>query len=169
MFSFKSRNCDNELAVLYESGNTLLGAKSNVIKAIRKGVDIKSICKNVTPNILQSFGITGIVVLGMLVFSPVRFLFEDLMGEETATLLSYILSMSTPFWIITRIRRNKTNNNTFNFTIENKRIVPFHNSRNHGFAFWNNYPNRTFNSDTRKCETGYIVLKLIRPEFLHLF
>jgi len=76
------------------------------------------------PNVAQSFGITGIVVLGMLFLSPVLTL-ENLIGKEAAMLVYYLLAIGIPFWIVYSIRRDKTNCRSFNLTIENKRIIPW--------------------------------------------
>lgn len=75
--------------------------------------------------ILQSFGITAIVVLGMLLFSPMSLLLGNFMGKEPATLIYYLLAIGVPFWIISAIRKSKINSKAFNFKIENKKIIPF--------------------------------------------
>jgi membrane protease YdiL (CAAX protease family) len=76
------------------------------------------------PNVGQSFGILGIMVLGMIFMSPFIFL-KKFIGEETATLIYYLLAVGITFWIVCSIRKRKTGVSTFNFTIENKRIIPF--------------------------------------------
>lgn len=75
------------------------------------------------PNVAQSFGITGIVILGMLLLSPVLIL-EKLIGKEASILIYYLLAIGVPFLIVYSIRKNKTNYRSFNLTIENKRIIP---------------------------------------------
>lgn len=76
------------------------------------------------PNVAQSFGITGIVVLGMLFLSPVLIL-ENSIGKEASMLVYYLLAVGIPFWIVYSIRTDKTNCRSFNLTIENKRIIPW--------------------------------------------
>ena len=76
------------------------------------------------PNIIQSFGITGIVILGMLLFSPVNLVLNKLIGKEASMLLYYLLAIGIPFWIVYSIKKNKTGANSFNMTIDNKRIIP---------------------------------------------
>jgi hypothetical protein len=76
------------------------------------------------PNVVQSFGITGIVVLGMLLLSPVNLVLNKLIGKEASMLIYYLLAIGIPFWIVYSIRKSKTNYNSFNLTIENARIIP---------------------------------------------
>ncbi len=76
------------------------------------------------PNVAQSFGITGILILGMLLFSPVCFMLDKLIGKEASMLIYYLLSIGIPFWIFYSIRKRKTHCRSFNLTIENKRIIP---------------------------------------------
>lgn len=76
------------------------------------------------PNVAQSFGITGIVILGMLLLAPVNLLLNKLIGKEASMLIYYLLAIGIPFWIVYSIRKSKTNCHSFNLTIENKRIIP---------------------------------------------
>jgi len=75
------------------------------------------------PNVAQSFGITGIVILGMLFLSPFLIL-EKLIGKEASMLVYYLFAIGVPFWIVFSIRKTKTNHRSFNLTIENRRIIP---------------------------------------------
>lgn len=77
------------------------------------------------PNIAQSFGITGIVILGILLMSPVRLALGQLIGDEAALLVYYLLGIGIPFWIVYAIKTNKTGDSSFNLSLENKRIIPF--------------------------------------------
>ena len=76
------------------------------------------------PDVAQSFGITGILILGMLFLSPVNLLLNNLIGKEASMLIYYLLAVGIPFWIVYAIRKSKTNENSFNLAIENKRIIP---------------------------------------------
>ncbi len=76
------------------------------------------------PNVAQSFGITGILILGMLLLSPVNLVLNKLIGKEASMLFYYLLAIGIPFWIVYSIRERKTNCHSFNVTIENKRIIP---------------------------------------------
>lgn len=77
------------------------------------------------PNIAQSFGITGIVTLGMLLFTPLNTELKKVIGTEASMLLYYLLSIGIPFWVVYSIRKKKTGETKFNLTIENARIIPF--------------------------------------------
>lgn len=88
---------------------------------------IESSTKSTTsyPNVAQSFGIVGIVILGMILLSPVNFFLSKVIGKEASMLIYYLLSIVFPFWIVYSIRKSKTNFGSFNYAIENKRIIPF--------------------------------------------
>lgn len=77
------------------------------------------------PSIAQSFGITGIVILVMLLLSPLNIGLNKVMNKEASMLVNYLLSMGISFWIVHTIKKTKTGNSTFNLTIENIRIIPF--------------------------------------------
>lgn len=77
------------------------------------------------PNVAQSFGITGIVVLGMIVMSPLNLVLNKLIGKEASMFIYYLLSIGIPFFVVNVIRKKNTGENSFNLTIENRRIIPF--------------------------------------------
>lgn len=79
---------------------------------------------NVYPNINQSFAIVGILILGMIVFMPVYFLLNKIMENGVSFLVYYLLAVGISFYIIGIIKKKKTGNNSYNFTIRNKRIIP---------------------------------------------
>ncbi len=56
-------------------------------------------------------------------FSPLYLMLGKLIGNDASMLIYYLLAIGIPFWIVYSIRKRKTNNPSFNFTIENKRIV----------------------------------------------
>src|SRR5512133_3492680 len=76
------------------------------------------------PNIAQSFGISGMLILGLIIFSPVAILLRKLIGNEASFLLYYLLAVGTTFWIICEIKKKKTGNISFNISIENRRVIP---------------------------------------------
>jgi uncharacterized protein len=94
--------------------------------ATQKGTEQTSgsIVKNY-PNIAQSFGISGMLILGLILFSPVAIMLRKLIGNEASFLIYYLLAVGTTFWIIYIIKKKKTGNISFNITIENKRVIPF--------------------------------------------
>lgn len=77
------------------------------------------------PNVAQSFRIAGIIILMLLLMSPVQFVLNNFMSKEASTLIYYLLSFGISFWIVNSRRKNETGNNSFNLTIENKRVIPF--------------------------------------------
>jgi len=77
------------------------------------------------PGIAQSIGITVIVILGMLLFSPLKLLLDNLIDQEASMLIYYILSIGVPFWIVFTLRKKETGNASFNWKIKDKRIIPF--------------------------------------------
>lgn len=77
------------------------------------------------PNIAQSFGISGILILGFILFSPVSFTLRKLIGSEASFLIYYLLAAGTTFWIICKIKKKKTGYISFNISIENRRVIPF--------------------------------------------
>ena len=80
---------------------------------------------NSYPTIKQSVGITGMVLLGMLLFFPVNEILEKFTGKEFSSLIGYVISFGIVFTIINTNRKKKTGESSFNLSIENKRIIPF--------------------------------------------
>jgi len=76
------------------------------------------------PNIAQSFGITGILVLAMFVFLPVDLVLDKMIGKEASMLIYYLFVMGIPLWIFYSIRKKKTGKDSFDLTLKNSRIIP---------------------------------------------
>jgi uncharacterized protein len=77
------------------------------------------------PNIAQSFGISGMLILGLIIFSPVAFLLRKFIGNEASFLVYYLVAVGITSWIILKIQKKKTDNISFKISIENKRIIFF--------------------------------------------
>ena len=77
------------------------------------------------PNIGQSFVILGIAILMTLLITPLNVLISKFIDKDVSTLINYVLVYGLTFCIVYSIRKRKTSNSTFNFNIENQRIVPF--------------------------------------------
>lgn len=77
------------------------------------------------PNVSQSFGITGIVILGMLLLSPVNFLLAKFFDKEVSMLVYYLAAIGIPLLIVYSIKKRKTDDYSFNLEIKNNRIIPF--------------------------------------------
>jgi membrane protease YdiL (CAAX protease family) len=78
------------------------------------------------PNITQSIGITLLgVLIGLLITIKVKPGLNELIGKEASLLIYYLLVNGITFGIAYLIRKQITHKNSFNFTIENKPIIPF--------------------------------------------
>ena len=77
------------------------------------------------PSIGQSWGIVGIVILAMLLFSPVNMILNKVLGEEISFLVYYLLAMGVPFGIAHLIRNKRTGINTYNFSLSSFKIMAF--------------------------------------------
>lgn len=75
------------------------------------------------PNIAQSWGIAGIIIFSMLLFSPVNILLNDLMGKEISFLVYYLLAMGVPFGIVHVIRNKSTGISNYNFSSGSAKVM----------------------------------------------
>lgn len=75
------------------------------------------------PNIRQSWGIVGIVILSMIVFSPALFFLNKIMGDELSFLVYYMITMGISIWIADAIRRKKTGVSVYNFEFSSLKII----------------------------------------------
>lgn len=79
------------------------------------------------PSLAQSWGILGIMIATNLLMVPVLLLLgpdPSGMSFGAQTLIATVLGTGIPCWIVYRIRKKKTDINSFNLTIENPRIIP---------------------------------------------
>ncbi len=76
------------------------------------------------PNIAQSFGITGIVILGMIILSPVFLFLDKFFIRDASMLIYYLLAIGIPFWIVYSIKKKETGDPSFKLAIKNIRIIP---------------------------------------------
>ena len=65
------------------------------------------------PNILQSFGITGIALLMTILALPIVIIREEL-GSDLFTLLSYVIPMTAAFSLVHYLRKRKTGYKSYN-------------------------------------------------------
>ena len=75
------------------------------------------------PGVAQSFVITGIMIVAMLLFSPVMML-ADFMNGEALTLAYAVLAVGTPCLVAYAIRKRKTGSAAFKLAIPNGRVFP---------------------------------------------
>jgi uncharacterized protein len=77
-------------------------------------MNMEPISKPAYPNLNQSFGIVGIIILLMIGLSPIIFM-KDFLGEDAASFLYYVATMGLSFWIIHKKRFNKIGVSKFQF------------------------------------------------------
>ncbi len=75
------------------------------------------------PSSAQSWGIVGIVILSMLIFSPVNLVLSNTLGKEIAFLIYYSLAMGVPFGIGHLIRNKRTGIHKYNFSLSSMKIM----------------------------------------------
>lgn len=78
---------------------------------------------NYYPNISQSFGIVGIAVLLMLIFSPVNVLLNNVIANEISFLIYYLLTFGGTFVIAHTIRIRKTGNKTYDLSLSSIKLM----------------------------------------------
>ncbi|WOC39943.1 type II CAAX endopeptidase family protein [Polaribacter sp. HL-MS24] len=75
------------------------------------------------PNVGQSWGIVGIAILSMLLFSPVNLILNNVLGKEISFLVYYLLAMGVPFGIAHLIRKKRIGINKYNFSLSSMKIM----------------------------------------------
>lgn len=75
------------------------------------------------PGVGQSWGIIGIAVFLMLVFGPVKFVLDNLLGEEPSILIYYLLSMGTTFVIAHSMKKSRTGIRNYDFSLSSLKIM----------------------------------------------
>ncbi|MFD1628843.1 CPBP family intramembrane glutamic endopeptidase [Pseudopedobacter beijingensis] len=76
-------------------------------------------------NVAQSIGITGILILGLLLLYPVNLILNKFLSKEVSILLCYLFAYGISLLVIYSIRKSKTRDYSFNLIIANKRILSF--------------------------------------------
>lgn len=79
--------------------------------------------KIIYPDIKQSWGIVGMAVLSMILFSPVNLIMENIVGKEMSFLMYYLLAMGVPFFVANRLRKKKTGASVYNFDFGTAKII----------------------------------------------
>lgn len=75
------------------------------------------------PNISQSWGIVGIVILSMIIFSPLQFFLQGVLGNELSFLIYYLFSMGGAFLFIHFRRKKISRIASYNFTDSSHKII----------------------------------------------
>ena len=77
------------------------------------------------PNIGQSVGIAGIMILMSIVTALLMSFTNKFIDSELSFFIYYVVAIGLTFWIVYLIRKRETGQTTFHFKIENKQIIPF--------------------------------------------
>ncbi len=75
------------------------------------------------PNVDQSWGILGIMILMSCLFGPVFIFLPDFIGKELSFLLYYLLATGASFLIFHRRRKERTGFNSYNFSLSTPKII----------------------------------------------
>lgn len=75
------------------------------------------------PDVRQSWGIVGIVILSMLLFGPVNILLNNMLGREISFLIYYLLAMGVPFVIVHSIRSKRTGISKYNLSLSSVKMM----------------------------------------------
>lgn len=75
------------------------------------------------PSSGQSWGITGIVILSMLLFYPINLILSQVLGKEISFLVYYLLAIGIPFSIAHLIRNKRTEINQYDFSLSSIKIM----------------------------------------------
>ena len=99
--------------------------------AINQNLDLEETVTQNYPSIAQSWGILGIMIGTALFLVPALVFGALLFGLDFSgmsfgaqILITTLMGTGIPCWIVYRIRKKKTNIGSFDFTIENPRIIP---------------------------------------------
>lgn len=75
------------------------------------------------PNVGQSWGIVGIAIFSMLLFSPINVILGSVFGKEISFLVYYLLAMGVPLGIAHLIRNKRTGISKYNFRLSSLKIM----------------------------------------------
>lgn len=78
---------------------------------------------DIYPNINQSWGIVGIVILSMIIFSPLQFFLQGVIGKELSFLIYYLFSMGGAFLFIHFRRKKRSGITSYNFTDNSYKVI----------------------------------------------
>lgn len=83
-----------------------------------------SVGKRSYPGLLQSLGITALLLAGMIAFLPVMMVLDKWVGQEVAMLLYYLLAMGVPLCVILLIRKSITGTRAIPFRTDHLKATP---------------------------------------------
>ncbi|MDN5204181.1 type II CAAX endopeptidase family protein [Fulvivirgaceae bacterium BMA10] len=86
---------------------------------------MKQINSTIYPSIAQSFGITGIAVLSIIIMGIISPFLNTFFGVEGGQLVFTILAMGIPLWIVSVIKKKQTGSATFDLSVKNIGVLPY--------------------------------------------
>jgi len=75
------------------------------------------------PDVKASFALAGLVLLSLILFSPITFLLDGILGKDASTLIYYVVAMGVPLLFANRRRKIKTGINNFNLKFSMPKII----------------------------------------------
>ena len=84
-----------------------------------------TVAKNSYPGLLQSLGITALLLGGMIAFIPVMMVLDKWVGQEIAMLLYYLLAMGVPLCVILLIRKSVIGTLAIPFRTDHLKAAPY--------------------------------------------
>ena len=75
------------------------------------------------PNIAQSWGIMGVAIVSMLVFTPLQIALINVLGKELSLLVYYLVSMGAALSFAHFIRKKETSNNQYDISFSTPKII----------------------------------------------
>jgi uncharacterized membrane protein YjgN (DUF898 family) len=75
------------------------------------------------PNNAQSWGIAGLIVLSMVLFSPVSLMLNNIAGKNISLLIYYLLAMGFPFLIAHHQRKKRISVSGYKFDFSSPKIM----------------------------------------------
>ena len=70
------------------------------------------------PNTLQSFGVAGLTILSMLIFTPLNLYFNSVLGKGPSMLIYYCLSMLCPIFIFHALKKKNEGEVSYDFRLK---------------------------------------------------
>ena len=84
-----------------------------------------TVAKKSYPSLLQSLGITALLLGGMIAFIPVIMVLDKWVGQEIAMLLYYLLAMGVPLCVILLIRKSVIGKLAIPFRTDHLKATPY--------------------------------------------
>ena len=81
--------------------------------------------KKYYPNVGQSWGIVGIAIVSMLLFSPLNYALNRAVGRELSFLIYYLVAMGVPFVLAHFLRKKETGVTEYNFGTASAKLMAF--------------------------------------------